>query len=163
MKDIIGQRGEAIFYVLITKFFNRDMPIFRPQFLGDKWPNVDFVVELTNYSGSLVPYFFVQVKSTREGYTKKEKRLKVQVEGKYIRALASYPAPAYIAGIDEKLEKGYIVSTNGESLKTVSSIPTSNPISETTQDILWNEVKEFWENSTLHKISSHFSDPNWRL
>lgn len=77
ISDSIGQRGESIFYVVLTRLYGRSTPIFRPQFLGDKWPTVDFIVELTNYSGDIIPYFFVQVKTTREGYTKKHKRFLV--------------------------------------------------------------------------------------
>jgi hypothetical protein len=36
VRNSIGQRGEAIFQVLLTKFHGRNKPIFRPQFLGDK-------------------------------------------------------------------------------------------------------------------------------
>ncbi len=51
MSNELGQRGEALFYVLITKSYGRVKPIFRPQFLGDKWPTVDFIVELVKEEG----------------------------------------------------------------------------------------------------------------
>jgi hypothetical protein len=38
-------------------------PLFRPGFLGDKWPAVDFYVELNGIRGKR-PYFLVQCKST---------------------------------------------------------------------------------------------------
>ena len=75
MKDALGQRGEAILTVLITKFHLVSGPIFKPQFLGDKWQYVDFVVELVG-AEQHIPYFFVQVKTTQTGYTKKLKRAK---------------------------------------------------------------------------------------
>jgi hypothetical protein len=161
MSDIVGQRGEAIFFVLITKFYGRKAPIFRPQFLGDKWPNVDFIVELTNYPGDMTPYFFVQVKATTLGYTKREKRLKVTAKSKDIKTLATYPAPCYIVGIDEKLEKGFIVSANGESFAPMRNMPTDYPINKETQDMLWQEVKNFWENSNTSQLQSVFIDPRW--
>lgn len=61
MRDVLGQRGEAIFMVLMTTFHSNYRPIFKPQFLGDKWQSVDFIVELVG-AGNIVPYFFVQVK-----------------------------------------------------------------------------------------------------
>ncbi|WP_254433100.1 MULTISPECIES: DUF4365 domain-containing protein [unclassified Dolichospermum] len=99
MRDALGQRGERIFEVLITKFHLDTSPIFKPQFLGDKWQYVDFIVELVG-AGSYIPYFFVQVKTTRQGYSKKDKRLKVKVEKESIIGIASYLAPTYIAGRD---------------------------------------------------------------
>ncbi|QTA87560.1 DUF4365 domain-containing protein [Desulfonema magnum] len=162
MKNSVGQRGEAIFYVLITKFYGRDKPIFRPQFLGDKWQNVDFIVELEDYSGKIKPFFFVQVKSTKSGYTKIKQRLKVKVRKKHVLSLSSYPAPTYIVGIDEVSEEGFVISANGESLSGISSIPTDNPINEKTQNILWEEVRNFWENSEFPRFCSYFSDPEWK-
>lgn len=56
--DALGDRGEAIFRVLITEFDTPAGPIFRPYFLGEKWPVVDFIVELMG-AGATIPYFFV--------------------------------------------------------------------------------------------------------
>jgi hypothetical protein len=66
MKDALGHRGEIIFMVLMTAFNSDDCPIFKPQFLGDKWQYVDFIVELVG-AIDIIPYFFVQVKTTRKG------------------------------------------------------------------------------------------------
>jgi hypothetical protein len=120
MRDALGLRGEAIFTVLMTEFPSKAGSIFKPQFLGDKWQYVDFIIELVG-TKDIVPYFFVQVKTTRQGYTKKLSRLKVKVPQEHVRGLASYPAPTYIVGIDEPEEKGYIVSANGEYLTSLSS------------------------------------------
>ncbi|MFO5476742.1 MAG: hypothetical protein ACLBM2_23110 [Dolichospermum sp.] len=78
MRDALGQRGELIFSLLMTEFHSDAGPIFKPQFLGDKWQYVDFIVELIG-AGSYIPYFFVQVKTTRQGYTKKDTRWNVKV------------------------------------------------------------------------------------
>jgi len=159
MTNELGQRGEALFYVLITKSYGRMKPIFRPQFLGDKWPIVDFIVELV---GAITLYFFVQVKTTRDGYTKRTNRLKVQVSADDMCKLASYPAPTYIIGIDEIKEEGYILSANGEWLNRVSSLPTAFPINKTNQDLLYEEVNRFWARAKMHHRSSKFLDPEWR-
>ena len=45
MRAALGQRGEWLFNLLITEFHSDDGPIFKPQFLGDKWQYVDFIVE----------------------------------------------------------------------------------------------------------------------
>ncbi|MEC4815030.1 MAG: DUF4365 domain-containing protein [Scytonema sp. PMC 1069.18] len=160
MRDALGQRGEAIFIVLMTEFHSNSGPIFKPQFLGDKWQYVDFIVELVGNTTS-IPYFFVQVKTTREGYTKKLTRLKVKVS-KGVCGLACYPAPTYIIGIDEIQEMGYIVSANGESLTSMSSLSTMFPINKLNRDILWKEVSSFWNRYNTNKLVSQFSDSDWR-
>jgi hypothetical protein len=161
MKDALGQRGERIFEVLITKFDSDAGPIFKPQFLGDKWQYVDFIVELVG-AGSYVPYFFVQVKTTRQGYTQKENRLKVKVKEESVIGIASYPAPTYIVGIDEIQEVGYLVSANGENLKSLSSLSTNFPINKQNREILWQEINNFWSQYSPKNLVSQFSDQQWR-
>jgi hypothetical protein len=161
MKDALGQRGERIFEVLITKFHSDAGPIFKPQFLGDKWQYVDFIVELVG-AGSYVPYFFVQVKTTRQGYTQKENRLKVKVKEESVIGIASYPAPTYIVGIDEIQEVGYLVSANGENLKSLSSLSTNFPINKQNRQILWQEINNFWSQYSPKNLVSQFSDQQWR-
>jgi len=117
LRDTIGQRGEALFFVILTKLYGRARPLFKPQFLGDKWPTVDFIVELIDSSSTVVPYFFVQVKTTQQGYTKKYRCLKIQVSARDARRLASFPAPTYVVGIDEINESAYITSTSRGSVR----------------------------------------------
>ncbi|MDZ8109262.1 MAG: DUF4365 domain-containing protein [Nostoc sp. DedQUE12a] len=145
----------------MTEFHSNAGPIFKPQFLGDKWQHVDFIVELVGSKKS-VPYFFVQVKTTREGYTKKLNRLKVKVRPESIVGLASYPAPTYIVGIDEIQETGYIVSANGENLKSLSSLSTQFKIIKQNRELLWQEVNNFWNKYHNNQIVSQFADRDWR-
>jgi hypothetical protein len=161
MRDALGERGEALFKLLITEFHSDAGPIFKPQFLGDKWQYIDFIVELVG-TGSYIPYFFVQVKTTRKGYTKKLNRLKIQVKEQSVIGLASYPAPTYIVGIDEINETGYIVSANGENLKSLSSLSTTFPINKQNRQILWNEVNNFWNQCKPKNLASQFPDQEWR-
>jgi hypothetical protein len=117
---------------------------------------------LINYKGKIVPYFFVQVKTTRRGYTENN-RLKLHVHKDDIQRLASFPAPTYLVGIDEIKEIGYIVSANGEYLKTVSNISTQFSLIDTnTQKRLWQEVKDFWELFGTYHFHSKLADPDWR-
>jgi hypothetical protein len=78
MSDLIGARGESRFLVLITEPHEGERPIFRAQRLGEKWPATDFLVELVG-SEDVSGFFFVQVKTTRQGYTERDRRLKVTV------------------------------------------------------------------------------------
>lgn len=160
-KDALGDRGEAIFRVLMTEFDLADGPIFRPYFLGEKWPLVDFIVELLG-AGDTTPYFFVQVKTTWAGYTQKEKRLKVGVSGDAVRLLASYPAPTYVVGIDEIQRSGFVISANGECLRSLSSLSTQFAVNTANRRLFWEEVREYWASLPGTGLSSRFADPNWR-
>lgn len=157
----LGHRGEALFTALITKFWERPQPLFRPQFLGDKWPTVDFYVELVG-AGNLTPYFFAQIKTTRRGYTTGG-RLKVGISSRDLKRMNSYPAPTYLIGIDEVDEIGYIVSADGEWLLDSSSLATEYPINETNQDLLWHEVLQFWVKAKMPLGPSVFKDPQWKV
>ncbi|MDQ2688369.1 MAG: DUF4365 domain-containing protein [Armatimonadota bacterium] len=159
-KDSLGERGEAIFRLLITEFDGASRPMFRPYFLGDKWPAVDFIVELIGVS-TAVPYFFVQVKATRSGYTQRRSRLKVKVDAGDVAALAAHPAPTYIVGIDEEAKVGFLVSAKGRSTN-LSSVSTQFPINAANRRLLWEEVKDYWNVFTVPTHVSRFLDPEWR-
>jgi Domain of unknown function (DUF4365) len=160
-REIIGERGEAIFRVLITRRHPTRGYLFdHPRFLGDKKRTIDFHVELF-HDDTLIPFFFVQVKSTSEGYTNRENRLKIQVNEVDMRRLAAYPAPTYIVGIDEPNEQGYIISANGESRSGISSICTSYPLNSEVLALLWDEVFAYWSAPSTLGFRSILCDPKW--
>ncbi len=160
-RDVIGERGEAIFRVLITRPHPMRGYLFdHPRFLGDKKRTIDFHIELF-HDDALIPFFFVQVKSTSEGYTVKEHRLKVQVSRTDMQRLAAYPAPTYIVGIDEPNEQGYIVSANGEWTPGISSLCTNYPLNSEVLGLLWDEVAAYWAAPTYPDFHSILRDPKW--
>ncbi|HST58942.1 MAG TPA: hypothetical protein VLK84_09645, partial [Longimicrobium sp.] len=128
---------------------------------GEKWPTVDFIVELLG-AGPAVPYFFVQVRTTRAGFTARQRRLKVRVSQHSLRRLGKLPAPTYVVGIDEVGEAGYIVSANGESNVRIASLPTAHPIDRRRREQLWHEVYEYWKARQMTGFRSAFADPAWR-
>lgn len=161
-REIIGERGEAIFRVLLTrKHPTRGYLFDHPRFLGEKKRTIDFYVELF-HKEYLIPFFFVQVKSTAEGYTLKEHRLKVQITATDMERLAAYPAPTYIVGIDEADEQGYIVSANGERKTGFASLCTDYPLNPDILALLWDEVAAYWANSIDPSFQSTLCDPKWR-
>lgn len=158
-REIIGERGESIFRVLITrKHPVRGYLFEHPRFLGEKKQAIDFFVELFHHE-SLTPFFFVQVKSTSEGYTQKEHRLKIQVSATDMKRLTAYPVPTYIVGIDEPQEQGYVVSANGEYAGGISSLCTNYPLNSEILALLWDEVAAYWTSPNYEKFQSVFHDP----
>lgn len=159
VNDDIGSRGEALFFIMLTRFCGRRRPFFRPHFLGEKFVTLDYIVELID-AGSATPFFFVQVKTTTQGYLRDRKgnqRLKVQVARADMQRLISYPAPTYVVGIDEVEEVGYLVSANHGSPRHISSLPTLFPLDCDNLERLWYEVKEFWEQRDMDLEQSVFS------
>jgi hypothetical protein len=68
----IGQMGESEFIIIITRNYK-----FQPAHLGEKYPNVDFFVELR---GHTEPYYFlVQVKATDRGINR-NKKLRISIQ-----------------------------------------------------------------------------------
>jgi len=123
---------------------------------------VDYIVELNNTSGQLTAYFFVQVRATRQGYTQRDNRLKIKISRDEIQKLATLPAPAYIIGIDEIAETGYIMTANRKVGKGLTSLSTQFPINKESQDWLWQEVLDFWTGVGQLNLNSKFVDPKWR-
>ncbi|AFY52778.1 hypothetical protein Riv7116_0170 [Rivularia sp. PCC 7116] len=154
MANELEQSVKDIFVALMTEAHSDDGAIFNVRFLDDL-PHVDCIVELIGQKDFL-PFCYVQLKSTKTGYTKKDKRLKVKFPQESITGLSSYPAPTYIVGIDEKDETGYIVSANGDDLSSFASIPTDFPINKPNRGNLWNEVNDFWYRARKIKFNSKF-------
>jgi hypothetical protein len=163
LSDVIGDRGEAIFRVLITRMHpDRGYLFDSPRFLGEKKRTIDFWVELF-HNDDLTPFFYVQVKSTANGYTQRENRLKVQVTERDMKRLAAYPAPTYLVGIDEVKEEGYILSANGECQTGMASFCTNYPLNSNNLVLLWEEVANYWRAPTYPRFQSKFCDPIWRM
>ena len=157
-RDDIGSRGEAIFYVRITDFCGRSRPFFRPRFLGEKAQTLDYFVELVG-AGERTPFFFVQVKTTRRGYTKRGRlpRLKVGLSRRDVRRLALYPAPTYLVGIDERQAIGYILAILGGMTAPIPSLPVNFVLDAGNLRLLWDEVRQFWRGRDMNMRHSAFS------
>ena len=155
--DDMGSRGEAIFFVRITQPIGPQRePLFRPHFLGEKFPTFDYFIELID-SGAKPSYFFAQVKTTSRGYTAGvPKRLKVEVTQEDVDRMLVYPAPTYVIGIDQGSEQAFIASVNGESADHIASLPTTYPLDSGNLQRLWREVRGFWAKRKMVLKNSCF-------
>jgi hypothetical protein len=133
----------------------RNEPYFRPRFLGDRYPTFDFLVELV---GSEACFFFVQVKSTRQGYRRGRgtRRLRVNVSGEDVQRMVDSPIPAYVAGIDEPKKVGYLLSMNEPRQTGLGGIPARHPLNCGNLRRLWQEVQSFWASRDMVLAGSHF-------
>jgi Domain of unknown function (DUF4365) len=154
--DDIGDRGEWLFCMLITQPCpGRNGPYFRPTSLGDKHPTFDFLVELV---GSEAYFFFVQVKSTRQGYRKGSgtRRLRVNVGRDDVQRMVASPIPAYVVGIDEPREVGYLLSMNEPRQAGLGGLPARHLLDCGNLERLWQEVRNFWASRNMVLTGSHF-------
>ena len=155
-RDEIGTRGEALFTAAIMNFCGRERPYFVSHFLGDKFQTLDFIVELVGVEEAAL-YFFVQVRTTRRGYSKGGARLKVSLRKEAILRMRMYPAPTYLVGIDEVGKKAYILSIDEGSQASISGMPTKYELDCANLKKLWDEVNAYWESRDMRVRESVFS------
>lgn len=157
-REAIGKRGEAIFVNDIMKFCGNDVPYFNPIFLGERNESLDYLVELTNVE-ECTPFFFVQVKTTRLGYTggRIEPRLKVKVDRETIEKIKKYPAPTYLVGIDEQKARSFIIPVLDGMSGGFSSMTTRYPLNCSNLKKLWREVSDYWRGREMRMQDSIFS------
>jgi hypothetical protein len=156
-RDFIGNRGQSLAHARLTEMCRGNgLPYFDAHFLGDKCPTFDFLVELVG-AGERRPYFFAQVKATREGFTSAAPpRLRVKVAKDDIRKMVLFRAPTYVIGVDEPGEKAYVIAVYGTMRRSISSMSTRHPLNPVTLRLLWDEVREYWRHRNMHQARSRF-------
>jgi hypothetical protein len=145
----IGDLGEAIFNVAISRGF-----LFKPMFLGEKWPIADFYVELIDDSDRVM-FFIVQIKATNQGYLKNG-NLRVQLPKKKLHELNGYNCPTYLAGIDNENERVFMKSINKNKRKSIPSLESSFELNQANLKILYEDVKLFWKGVKMKSYKSNF-------
>jgi hypothetical protein len=157
--DFIGGRGEAIAFARLTTLCREgsDLPYFWPHFLGEKCETFDFLVELVD-AGETTPFFFVQVKATRKGFTRSQAppRLQVQVSERDVRRMVAYPAPTYVVGVHEGEERTFVIAVYGAMREAIPSMTTAHELNPETLRRLWDEVRQFWRIREMEQSTSSF-------
>lgn len=156
LRDVTGIRGEIITELALTEYSDFKRPLFRTGFLGDKWPSIDFYVELNSVRGKR-PYFFVQTKATQNKIAAKAKNLSISTKKQDIERLLRIPGPTYIFGVHEPTKKVYIRSVHtGLPIRAITRIPLTNELTSANLRKLHTEVKEFWKTIDHKPTSSNF-------
>lgn len=154
MANVTGGRGEKIFELAITDYRQFPAPLFRPAFLGEKWENLDFYVELLGIPDAQ-PFFFVQVKTSTSTIRIGASKFKIGMTKTDCEGLYRIPAPTYLIGVHEPTQKAYILSIHDKPIKGVYSIPLKHELTPNNLKILHEEVREFWKSSSK-PTRSHF-------
>jgi hypothetical protein len=131
-------------------------PLFRATALGDKYPTVDFIVDLLDRDDLSLGFFFVQVKGTRSAPS--GARLSIEVPLDRFNRLVRIPAPTYLIGVDVFTETSYLQTAHRPRRAALSSITKAYPLrNEAVKIELYREVVAFWRanRSNLHNTRFH--------
>src|SRR3954470_8919782 len=92
LQDVTRFRGEKIVELCLTEYSAFARPLFRPGFLGDKWPAIDFYVELNGVRGRR-PYFLIQAKATSARLSPRATSLRISATRDDVGRLLQIPGP----------------------------------------------------------------------
>jgi Domain of unknown function (DUF4365) len=159
--DFIGWRGESIASARLSRICRvaSDLPYFIPRHLGEKARTFDFMVELVDTEES-PHFFFVQVKTTREDFTKKHDppRLRVKVSEEDVERMVACPVPTYVVGVHEPSERAFLIAVHGRMSGTIPSITTAHELTPDILQKLWHEVRDFWQDRGMAQVNSLFAN-----
>ena len=153
ISNMVGKRGERIFELAMTNLNQFKMPLFNPGTLGDKWPGIDYYVELCGVKDA-VPFFFVQVKTTQKEID--DQSLSIRVNKRNCENLFKITAPTYLAGVHEPTKRVFILSVNTQPSKGIYHIPLKYELTPETLEVLHQEVLSFWKSNSYKLSTSHF-------
>lgn len=160
--NAVGDFGE----ILAQAHFSRPVrgkyrrPLFRASHLGEKYPVVDFIVDILDPNEDSLGFFFVQVKATNAAKPK-AKTLAVKIELPKYNRLAQIPAPTFLVGVDVDAEQVYLVCAARTEKKAFSSICKKFDLKDDNVRVaLYNEVKEYWKKHSprLNQIKTNFKN-----
>jgi hypothetical protein len=144
-----------IFELAITDYSQFRYPLFRPAFLGAKWPTIDYYVELIGVANAN-PFFFAQVKATAQPIPTGAATLEIKVELRKCERLFRVPGPTYMIGIHEPTQRAFALSIHTLPALGVYRIPLSNELTPANLRILYHEVRDFWKTGPTKPVDSHF-------
>lgn len=153
LRDVTGYRGEKILELCLTEYTAFPQPLFRPGLLGDKWPAIDFYVELASVPGKRL-YFFGQAKATTCELTPRSKVLPISTKKNDIVRLLQIPGPTYLLAVHEPTKRVYVRSVHaGTPAAAITGISLKNELNAANLQALHDEVRNYWTTND-HKPSS---------
>jgi hypothetical protein len=155
-RDVIGSRGEHKLVLCLTNYEPYRRPLFRAGFLGDKWPVIDFYVELLG-SKKNKPFFLAQAKSTARHLNRNARHIRISSKKTDIRGLIKMPGPTYMFAIHEPTGRVFVQSVHsGTPVRAITMIDVANELTPLRLRDLHNEVKVFWNSNKFKPTTSLF-------
>lgn len=144
LQDVTGFRGEKIIELALTDYRDFPSPLFRPGFLGDKWPAIDFYVELAA-TAHRRGYFLCQAKATTTALTQHSTHLRISSKKSDILRLLRIPGPTYIFGVHEPQQRVFVRAiVSGTEARAITKIPVKNELTSANLRKLYDEVDAYW-------------------
>ncbi len=157
--DQIGDMGELLAALALSRpvLGRYRRSLFKPTYLGEKYPAADFLVDALSPQGEHVGFFFVQVKSTSRPSGRR--RLRLTADTDKLRRLARLPAPTYVVGVDTVSEAAYIAAAFGPHPLRSHSLTKQFPLSSDAVRIeLYREVLGHWATRGRRPTETRFTD-----
>lgn len=155
LRDVTGRRGEDIADLCLTEYLAFGKPLFHTTSLGDKFPSIDFYVELDGVPGKS-PYFLAQVKATASALT--ATCLNISTKKRDIDRLLRIPGPTYLLGVHEPTKKTFVRSVHtGIPVKAITRIPLLYELTIANLQTLHSEVRDYWATTGHKPTSSAFA------
>jgi hypothetical protein len=153
IREAIGDRGELLVELCLTDYASFHSPLFKPAFLGEKWPAVDYYVELLRLKKDRL-YFLGQVKSTAVDLL--PGALRLSISKLRVNALRRIPGPTYIFGVHEPSKRVFLRGIHAKSTTGISQISFANELNAANLIRLRDEVRDFWRSKQVKPCSSIF-------
>ena len=152
-----GFRGEKIVELCLTDYSQFARPLFRPGFLGDKWPAIDFYVELNGVRGRR-PYFLIQTKATTVRLPAGATNLAISSTKRDVLRLLQIPGPTYILGVHEPSRRVFVKSVHiGVAARAITRIQLAHELTPVNLRRLYDEVRAFWRSTGHKPVTSVFA------
>jgi hypothetical protein len=157
IQDTVGNRGENIFELALTDYSLFAQPLFALSFLGEKWPAVDYYVELRGLRRDRL-FFLAQVKATTRAFPDNAAHLRVTATKSDVLRLKQIPGPTYIFGVHEPSRRVFVRAIHADSPKRgFSQIAIGHELTPSKLLQLRNEVRDFWRSGNPKPNTSIFS------
>jgi hypothetical protein len=156
LRDVVGVRGEKIVELCLTDYEQYQMPLFRPGFLGDKWPAIDFYVELLG-SRRRNFFFFAQAKSTRRPLRAAATHVHISSKKKDVHGLIKTPGPTYMFAVHEPSKRVFVQCVHSKTpVRAITRISVANELTPPRLKALHDEVSLFWRANAFKPADSSF-------
>lgn len=156
----IGRRGE----VLVESEFLRPVyhgwnrPLFRAIHLGDKYPIVDYIVDLLDARERTTGFFYVQVKATDRDASGR-RRLPVRCDKLKYNALISLPIPTYLVGVNLFDDTLFVRAACRSRTQRLTSMTKSHSLAtDSVKVTLYKEVRSYWKTHRIRMWKSALKD-----
>ncbi len=156
LRDVVGFRGEKKLELCLTNYQPYKLPLFKPGFLGDKWPVIDFYVELLGLRKHRL-FFLAQSKATAKRLAPNDTHIQISSKRSDVHGLMKLPGPTYMFAVHEPSGRVFVQCVHARTpIKAITRIAVANELTPPRLKNLHDEVKSFWKSSAYKPATTVF-------